>query len=325
MSKALYLDHSDSGYHCNGSRECMHGRQLPEQQPISAFERYAAVQNSGLQKRNLAIYVNFPAPEQPNSAEFQHSYQQAVLQEISMLAKVSQHKSPIQHLHFIGHTSLYQPHIMEPIIDRLHKHFTLQNHKLFHYSISVNPYLINWGNVGAMRELGFNSISLELDKDEFCFSQIQTIYEAARTLDFNNVGMVLGLQTNQLDELQQQLEQLLTLAPERIQIGQKPNSLLFAQASQQLTACGYNHQGMGCFALPDDTFIAAREAGLLSCNACGQASSNDFDILGFGVAANSQIGELNYQNCPSTQHYLRAIAQKQLPGAIGHKSCVSFL
>lgn len=321
MSKALHIEHSPTGYRCGANRGCALAEQQ-EQQPISAFERYAALHLSSQQKRNLALYVNFPETGN-QTTEFCHSYQLAVQQEISMLSKVSQHKAPIQHLHFTGHTSLYQPQLLELIVQRLHKHFALQNHNLFHYSISVDPYLMSWGSIGALRELGFNSIRLQLGSTEFCFKQIQTIYEAARTLDYNSISLTLHCEQSKLSP--EQLTQLLSLDPERLQLIQQQPDQSFDQFAQQLTDSGYNHLGMGCFALPDDTFVSAREAGLLSCNACGQASSLDFDILGFGVAASSQIGALSYQNCPSTQHYLRAIAQKQLPGAIGRKSCTSFL
>lgn len=327
MYNALNLEHADTGYRCADNSIC--ANQAKQQcQPVSAFERFAALQASSRRGRNLALLVNFVpcTSEQPG---FCAEYCSALQQEIAMLGKVVSNKAPIQHLHFTGHASQYQPELLSTVMRRLAAHFTLQNHNLYIYSINLDPYQMNWASMGAIRELGFNSVSLKADNEEFCFKQIQSIYEAARTLDFNSISITLEYDRPGQDcsTLASQLSHLISLGAERIRLlhqQQAEHSMtLFAQASQQLGAAGYSYIGMGCFALPDDAFVSACEAGLLSCNAMGQPTSNNFDILGFGLCASSLIGQLYYENCPSTTHYLRAIAAGQLPGALGGKAADS--
>lgn len=331
MSKALCLMHTPTGYRCGDRPDCARLTSPSQHHPVSAFERYSALNNSYAQQRNLALYLNFPQSCLVQASP--ENYINALLQEISMLAKVARHQSAIQHLHFTGHCDLFQPQQLARVVQKLHKHFNLRHHNLFNYSVNISPYNTNWGNIGALRELGFNNISLELDTETSCFKQTQTIYEAARTLDYSNICFALNYASPGQQSIQfgQQVKTLSALVPERIQLqrhysaNDKTAGQLFVVASQQLAAAGYVHLGLECFALPDDALVSAAELDLLNSNAQGQASASYFDILGFGVGAKSQIGQLYYQNCPWAQHYLKAIAQNQLPGAIGIKSEIAIL
>lgn len=323
MSKAFCLQHLHTGYHCTHINSSALLPALKTCLPISAFERYCALKDS-CQQRDLALYLNFaPTTQQQDFAQL---YTDALTREITMLAKVAGHSSPVQHLHFTGHCSQYQPQQLKQVMQKLHKHFTLQGHNLFSYSININPYSTNWAQMGAIGELGFNNINLELNANKFCLQQIQTIYEAARTLDYNSINLIIDFDWPEC-QFHQQLALLLELQPERIELrhlqqisNAQQGCPLTAKAEQLLYGAGYVNLGMHCYALPDDAFVCAKEVGLLSSNPRGQANITDFDILGLGAGASSHIGKLYYQNSNCPQHYLASINAQQLPNAMGIRS-----
>lgn len=297
-------------------------------QTISAFERFSAVRISAKQERELAIYVHFPdfTKQSISDPSIPIKYLASLQQEIEILARLAHNKTSIQHLHFTGRPTQFNAEQLQQILRKLQQYFVIECHNLFNYSINVNPYEVSWATMGAVRDMGFNRINLNVHTGPYNFQKLQTIYEAARTLHYGSISiaMIYGLPKQSLQEFSQELEQVISLMPERITLGKHPKAAcikvlpqLLELAIEKLNQAGYHYVGLDCFVLPDDELISAQEAGLVSCNLQGFATNDDFDILGFGIAATSQMGILYYQNCKDYNSYFASLDNKQLPSAQG--------
>jgi len=82
---------------------------------------------------------------------------------------------------------------------------------------------------------------------------------------------------------------------------------------EQLTAAGYRYIGMDHFALPDDELAVAQEEGTLQRNFQGYTTHGHCDLIGLGVSAISQIGDLYCQNSSDLNTYQDTLANAQLP------------
>lgn len=297
-------------------------------QAISAFERFSAVRMSTKLERELAIYVHFPDFTQQaiSDPSIPVNYLTALQQEIELLARLSHNNMPIQHLHFTGRPTQFSAEQLQQVLHKLQQHFVIECHNLFNYSININPYEVNWATMGAVRDMGFNRINLNVHTGPYNFQKLQTIYEAARTLHYGSISiaMIYGLPKQSLQEFDHELDQIISLMPERITLSKHQQAAcikvlpqLLELAITKLNQTGYHYVGLDCFVLPDDELISAQEAGLVSCNLQGFATNDDFDILGFGMEATSQIGTLYYQNCKDYEDYLTSLNNKQLPAAQG--------
>src|SRR5690606_26864999 len=80
----------------------------------------------------------------------------------------------------------------------------------------------------------------------------------------------------------------------------------------QLTSAGYRYIGMDHFALPDDSLTNAQETGRLQRNFQGYTTHGHCDLIGLGVSAISQIGDLYSQNDSDIQGYQSSLARGEL-------------
>ncbi|MBE0772402.1 coproporphyrinogen III oxidase, partial [Escherichia coli] len=83
--------------------------------------------------------------------------------------------------------------------------------------------------------------------------------------------------------------------------GQKLEML--QRTTEQLAAAGYRYIGMDHFALPDDELASAQEDGTLQRNFQGYTTHGHCDLVGLGVSAISQIGDLYRQNSSDINDY----------------------
>ena len=88
---------------------------------------------------------------------------------------------------------------------------------------------------------------------------------------------------------------------------------MFVRAGRILQDAGYVFIGMDHFALENDEIAVAQRNGLLHRNFQGYTLHGDADLLGFGVSAISQIGNLYAQNMKSLSQWSDAIDQGHSP------------
>jgi oxygen-independent coproporphyrinogen-3 oxidase len=205
--------------------------------------------------------------------------------------------------------------------------------------------------MGLLRELGFNRVSLGVqDLDPAVqravnrmqsLEETRAIVDAARTLQYRslNLDLIYGLPKQTPDSFARTVDEVIALQPDRLSVfnyahlperflpqrrirsedlpspGQKLEML--QRSIEQLSAAGYRFIGMDHFALPDDELAIAQEDGRLQRNFQGYTTHGHCDLIGLGVSAISQIGDLYCQNTVQLNDYQSALEQNLLATSRG--------
>ena len=166
--------------------------------------------------------------------------------------------------------------------------------------------------------------------------QTRTLIEAARTLQFHsvNLDLIYGLPRQTPEGFARTVEEVIRLQPDRLSVfnyahlperfmpqrridsAELPTpsaKLEMLQGTiEQLTCAGYRYIGMDHFALPDDELAIAQEEGTLQRNFQGYTTHGHCDLIGLGVSAISQIGDLYCQNSSDLATYQDTLSSAQL-------------
>ncbi|WP_372874714.1 oxygen-independent coproporphyrinogen III oxidase [Pseudomonas sp.] len=266
------------------------------------------------------------------------------------MAIVSHHldrRQRVEQLHFGGGTPTFLSHDeLRHLMSQLRQHFNLLDDDSGDYSIEIDPREADWSTMGLLRELGFNRVSLgvqDLDPAvQRAVNRLQTleetrsIVEAAHTLQYRsvNIDLIYGLPKQTPQSFALTLDEIIALQPDRLSLfnyahlperfmpqrridsndlPSPTDKLAILQASiAQLSAAGYRYIGMDHFALADDELASAQEDGSLQRNFQGYTTHGHCDLIGLGVSAISQVGDLYCQNDSDLNQYQQSLASDQL-------------
>ena len=279
-------------------------------------------------------------------------YLQRLEQEIRQVACHLDPKQKVEQLHFGGGTPTFLSHDeLRQLMASLREHFNLLDDDSGDYGIEIDPREADWSTMGLLRELGFNRVSIGLqDLDpqvQRAVNRLQSLEEtravidAARTLQFRsiNIDLIYGLPKQTPEAFAQTINEVISLQPDRLSVfnyAHLPERFMpqrrintsdlpspaaklemLERTIAQLTAAGYRYIGMDHFALPDDELAIAQEEATLQRNFQGYTTHGHCDLIGLGVSAISQIGELYCQNDSDITQYQRTLASGQLATARG--------
>ncbi|MGE7993850.1 oxygen-independent coproporphyrinogen III oxidase [Pseudomonas sp. NPDC089554] len=274
-------------------------------------------------------------------------YLQRLEQEIQLIACHLDPKQRVEQLHFGGGTPTFLSHVeLRALMACLRQHFTLLDDDSGDYGIELDPREADWSTMGLLRELGFNRVSLGVqDLDPVVqravnrlqsLEQTRALVEAARTLQFRsvNLDLIYGLPRQTPEGFARTVEEVIRLQPDRLSMFNyahlperfmpqrriDANELpapatkleMLRNTIEQLTAAGYRYIGMDHFALPDDELAIAQEEGTLQRNFQGYTTHGHCDLIGLGVSAISQVGDLYCQNSSDLNRYQELLASAQL-------------
>ncbi|WP_433899324.1 oxygen-independent coproporphyrinogen III oxidase [Pseudomonas sp. PSE1(2024)] len=279
-------------------------------------------------------------------------YLQRLEQEIQLIACHLDPAQKVEQLHFGGGTPTFLSHDeLRQLMAHLRKHFNLLDDDSGDYGIEIDPREADWSTMGLLRELGFNRVSIGLqDLDpavQRAVNRLQSLEEtravidAARTLQFRsiNIDLIYGLPKQTPDNFARTVEEVISLQPDRLSVfnyahlperfmpqrringNELPSPAqkleMLQRTIEQLTAAGYRYIGMDHFALPDDELAIAQEESTLQRNFQGYTTHGHCDLIGLGVSAISQIGDLYCQNSSDLNHYQNTLAGAQLATSRG--------
>ncbi|SEF61929.1 oxygen-independent coproporphyrinogen-3 oxidase [Alcanivorax sp. DSM 26293] len=275
-------------------------------------------------------------------------YLSRLKQEIGRRAARVDSQRPVTQIHWGGGTPTFlsDAQITE-LVYYMARHFTLREDDRGDYAIEIDPRTVDQARLGLLRGLGFNRISLGVQDLDLRVQQavnrvqpyeiIRQTMEWARDFGFKsiNTDLIYGLPWQSESSLARTLEQIADLRPDRISLynyahlparfkiqRQIPDMALpspdeklamFVRAGRILQDAGYVFIGMDHFALENDEIAVAQRNGLLHRNFQGYTLHGDADLLGFGVSAISQIGNLYAQNMKSLSQWSDAIDQGHSP------------
>jgi oxygen-independent coproporphyrinogen-3 oxidase len=274
-------------------------------------------------------------------------YLEKLEREIEIVSRYVGKEQVIEQLHFGGGTPTFLSHDeLRRLMQHLRQHFNLLDDDSGDYSIEIDPREADWSTMGLLRELGFNRVSLgvqDLDPEvQRAVNRLQTleetraIIEAARTLQFRsiNIDLIYGLPKQTPERFARTVAEVIALQPDRLSVFNyahlperfmpqrrintedlpaAADKLAMLQASiEQLAKAGYRYIGMDHFALPDDELAVAQEEGTLQRNFQGYTTHGHCDLIGLGVSAISQIGDLYSQNDSDINNYQQSLGNGQL-------------
>jgi len=281
-----------------------------------------------------------------------HAYLQRLEQEIQLIGCHLDPAQRVEQLHLGGGTPTFLSHDeLRQLMAKLRQHLSLMDDDSGDYSIEIDPREADWSTMGLLRELGFNRVSVGLqDLDPAVqravnrlqsLEETRAVIEAARTLQFRsiNIDLIYGLPKQTPDNFARTVEEVINLQPDRLSVfnyahlperfmpQRRINSLDLPNPEQklamlqgtieQLTAAGYRYIGMDHFALPDDELAIAQEEATLQRNFQGYTTHGHCDLIGLGVSAISQVGDLYCQNSSDLSHYQNTLADGQLATSRG--------
>ncbi|KAA3656487.1 MAG: oxygen-independent coproporphyrinogen III oxidase [Chloroflexi bacterium] len=282
------------------------------------------------------------------------TYTEAIHREWELyLEQVPQLKTaPIRQIHLGGGTptffsadSLRQ--LMQPIMEMVNI-----DPNQFEGSIEVGPRVTNRDHLIALRELGFQRISMgvqdfnphvqHLINRIQPFEMTRDLTILSRELGFESVNydLIFGLPDQTIESFQETADLTMKLRPERIALYsfafvpwiKKAHRLfteddlpkggdkraLYEVARKTFLAAGYKELGLDHFALPNDSMFKAYEKGQLHRNFMGYSDMRTDVMLGLGVSSISEAPTCFHQNEKTLNGYKDKVLSGEIPTLRGH-------
>ena len=255
-------------------------------------------------------------------------YLAALKKEIEHVStKVSKGRRVIQ-FHWGGGTPTYlSPTQMEDLFGHTRERFTFADDA--EIGIEVDPRVTSREHLETLRQLGFNRLSMGIQDFQPLvqetihrvqpYEMTRDLIVAARELGFEslNIDLIYGLPYQTAESFADTIDQALTLAPDRVamfsyahvpwlkkQQGSfqahlpegKEKFRIFRSGLEKFLAAGYQYIGMDHFARPGDELAIAQTNRTLHRNFQGYTTKAGADLYGMGVSAISSIGSAYAQN-----------------------------
>jgi oxygen-independent coproporphyrinogen-3 oxidase len=273
-------------------------------------------------------------------------YLEYIAREIALQAPLFRDDPIVSQMHWGGGTpTFFGSEQLAGLFSLLRSHFAFA--KDGEYSIEIDPRTVDASAIEALRETGFNRLSLgvqDFDPEvQRAVNRVQSaeqtfeVMTAARRAGFLsvNVDLIYGLPKQNLISFNHTLAQVAAAQPDRIAIYNyahlparfKPQRRikdaelpspevklkLLALAAKRLTEAGYVYIGMDHFALPGDALAVAQRQGRLHRNFQGYSTQPDCDLVGLGVSSIGSIGPSYSQNHRGLDDYYSSLDRGLLP------------
>jgi oxygen-independent coproporphyrinogen-3 oxidase len=325
------------------------------------YQSWVARRNIGGIRRALSIYIHLPFCSTvcfycacnkvvTRDRSKGDKYLQYLFREIDMQGPLFRDDRVVEQMHWGGGTpTFFTMAQLSGLWDRLRQHFSMSPDG--EYSIEIDPRSVEPADMQALRDMGFNRISLgvqDFDPDvQRAVNRVQSeeqtlaVMDAARVAGFAsvNVDLIYGLPKQNLISFNRTLGRIIAASPDRIAIYNyahlptrfKPQRRiaeadlptpdvklkLLGLAAQRLGEAGYVYIGMDHFAKPDDSLAVAQRHGHLHRNFQGYSTHAECDLVGLGVSAIGAIGPTYSQNHRALDDYYDALDRGVLPVARG--------
>ena len=243
-----------------------------------------------------------------------------------------------------GTPTFLLPEEIEQLGDLLRNHFPISSH--VEAGIEIDPRTLTPEIIQAIHNAGFNRASLGIQdtnpRVQKSIDRIQPLEMIAQSADaLRNSGMesinfdlIYGLPHQTLETFEQNLAEIIALAPDRIAAYsyahipwikpfQKANEThlpspetklrLLQLTIEKLTAAGYLYIGMDHFAKPTDPLAQALSSGTLQRNFQGYTTHKGTNLHAFGLSAISHANGHYAQNHKTLPEYYDALDAQRLP------------
>jgi oxygen-independent coproporphyrinogen-3 oxidase len=272
--------------------------------------------------------------------------------EIELLAPLLNPGRSVIQLHWGGGTPTHlTPAQIRDLGAHIRKHFRISADA--EVSVEIDPRELTEEHLRALREVGFNRISLgvqDFNPDvQAAVNRIQGEHLTHQTIDWArelgfssvNVDLIYGLPWQTEASFSETLGKVIRLAPERIavynfayvpwmkrhQVLIHPEDLpapdtklrILTSTMESLAQAGYVPIGMDHFARPDDELAVALRNHTLRRNFQGYSTRAGSDLYGLGMSSISHFGPYYAQNEKTLLEYYHAIAGGRFATMAGYE------
>jgi oxygen-independent coproporphyrinogen-3 oxidase len=266
--------------------------------------------------------------------------------EMDLMKALLNPKRKVVQLHFGGGTPTFsEPDEIRRLGDMIHSRFTFAPD--IEAGVETDPRRLSRDHLAALREVGFNRTSMGVqDNDATVQKAVHRIQpfemtkEAVgwmRELGFQsiNIDLIYGLPHQTPASFARTLEETLSLKPDRFAVfnyahvpWMKPAQKILKTESlptpelklellkltiEKLTSEGYVYIGMDHFARGGDELTLAQKQKTLQRNFQGYSTRGGADIYAFGMSSISQAEGFYWQNHKDLPDYYGAIDAGRLP------------
>ena len=260
----------------------------------------------------------------------------------------------VEQLHFGGGTPTYlDDDQMGDLLDHLRRCFRFVSDAAGEFSIEIDPRTVTPQRIRTLRAQGFNRLSLGVqDFDPQVQKAVNRVQPESCTLDaigaareagFRSVSidLIYGLPHQNAISMGQTLAKVIAADPDRISIynyAHMPQSFkpqrridesalpsaetrldMLSLCIRRLAGAGYVYIGMDHFAKPSDELAVAQRQGRLHRNFQGYSTHAEAEMVACGVSAISAVGATYSQNEKTLDAYYERIERGELPIARGIK------
>lgn len=278
------------------------------------------------------------------------SYLDVLSREIDAVASEIGGRRWVSHIHFGGGSpTLLKAQNFAALTAHLASRFRFEADMEF--AIEIDPRGLSDETIAALAAAGVNRASLGVqDCDETVqravnrvqpFEMTRSAAERLRAVGINslNIDLMYGLPHQTVRHVENTIEQVLTLAPDRVAVFGyahvpefKRHQRLIPQAALPnlderirqydaahavLTANGYRAIGLDHFARAGDPLALAAARGTLRRNFQGYTTDAADALIGFGASSIGSLPQGYIQNCPDMPTYRKVVESGALPVARG--------
>jgi oxygen-independent coproporphyrinogen-3 oxidase len=314
--------------------------------------------------RPLSLYLHLPFCESrcwycgcttiiTRRQDWADAYLRDLAAELTVLAPRLDRHRPVTQLHFGGGTpTFFNADQLERLGALLRTTFGFAD--AAECSIEIDPRWVTPEQVEVLAAMGINRASLGIQdtntKVQEAIHRVQPHELNRRAVDLLrdagiddiNFDLIYGLPGQTPDSIEQTLDDVLPLAPDRLSVfsyahvpwikpaqrifdkrGQLPEPeaklAMFGVMRRRLREEGYIDIGLDHFARPDDPLAVAQTAGTLQRNFQGYSTCADASLYGLGISSISATADVYWQNPKSLAAWREAIRAGRLPVEKGYR------
>src|SRR5580700_3839736 len=277
-------------------------------------------------------------------------YVEILKREITSVSQHVSKDRPVVQFHWGGGTPTYlAPPQIEDLFGFARDHFTFSPDA--EIGIEVDPRVTSREHLGTLRKLGFNRLSMGIQDFhplvQKTINRVQPfeltagLIQSARELGFEsvNVDLIYGLPYQTPETFAHTVDQILELTPDRVALfsyahvpwlkkqqnsfeGHLPEGTqkfgIFRTGLLKFLASGYLYIGMDHFAKPGDELAVSQQNRTLHRNFQGYTTKAGADLYGMGITAISGIQNAYAQNQRDIPSWERAVNSRGIATMRGY-------
>ncbi|HYL64372.1 MAG TPA: oxygen-independent coproporphyrinogen III oxidase [Candidatus Methylomirabilis sp.] len=278
-------------------------------------------------------------------------YLDVLKRELTRVSQNVSRERPVVQFHWGGGTPTYlTPPQIEDLFGFTREHFRFAPDA--EIGIEVDPRVTSREHLETLRKLGFNRLSMGIQdfqpEVQKAIHRIQpfeltgNLIGSARELGFEsiNVDLIYGLPYQTAESFARTVEQILELNPDRIALfsyahvpwlkkqqgsfaGHLPEGMtkfeIFRAGLLKFLEAGYLYIGMDHFAKPGDELAVSQKSRTLHRNFQGYTTKAGADLYGMGITAISGIQNAYAQNHRDIPSWQKAIAERGIATMRGYR------